>query len=66
MLTQKQKAIDLINKLPDDYSIEEIIAELHFKHQVELGLKDVEEGRIYTHDQVKDMVMQWRKSSGRI
>ncbi len=65
MLTEKQKAIDLINKLPDNFTTEEILAELHFKHQVELGLKDAEEGRTYTHNQVKDMVMQWRKSSGR-
>ena len=65
MLTEKQKSIDLINKLPDYYSTEEIITALHLKHQVELGLKDAEEGRTLTHNQVKDMVMQWRKSYGR-
>lgn len=62
----KEEVIHLIEELPDDYSIDEIMAELYFKQQVEQGLLDVAEGRVYSHDQIKNMVMQWRKSSGRI
>lgn len=62
----KEEVIHLIEKLPDDYSIDEIMAELYFKQQVKQGLLDVAEGRVYSHDQIKNMVMQWRKSSGRI
>ncbi|MDI6793017.1 MAG: hypothetical protein QME81_09145 [bacterium] len=66
MLLAKEEAIHLIEKLPDDYSMDEIMAELYFKQQVKQGLEDVEKGRVYSHEQVKDMVLQWRKSSGRI
>ena len=62
----KKEAINLIKKLPDDYSMGEIMGELYFKEQVEEGLRDVEEGRVYSHEQIKDMVLKWRKSSGRI
>lgn len=65
MRRPKEEALHLINKMPDDSSFDDIIAELYFKQQVEQGLKDIESGRTYTHSQIKDMVSQWRKSSGR-
>ena len=65
MSTAKEEAIRIIQKLPDESTIDEIMAELYFKQQVEQGLKDVEEGRVYSHKQVKNMVLEWRKSSGR-
>lgn len=60
----KKDVIEFIEKLPDNYSLDEIMAELYFKQQVEEGLRDVEEGRVFLHEQVKDMVSEWRKSSG--
>ncbi|MEW5767455.1 MAG: hypothetical protein AB1797_07475 [bacterium] len=66
MALAEEEAIQLIEKLPDNYSMDEIMAELYFKQQVKQGLEDVEKGRAYSHEQVKDMVWQWRKSSGRI
>lgn len=61
----KDEAMRFISKLPDEYTLDDIVAELYFKQQVEQGLRDAEEGRVYSHDKVKDMVQQWRKSSGR-
>lgn len=66
MKVDKEEAIRLIENLPDDYSMDEIIAELYFKQQIEQGLRDAEEGRVYSHKQIKNMVLEWRKSSGRI
>ena len=59
----KSEAIHLIEKLPDDYSMDEIMGELYFKQQVKQGLRDVEEGRVYSHEQIKNMVIQWRFTS---
>ena len=66
MSIEKQREVKTNNKLLDHRCEIELISEQHFIHQVQLRLKDVEDGRIYTHNQVKDMVMQWRKSSIRI
>ena len=52
--------------MPDDYSLDEIMAELHFKQQVEEGLQDIQDGRVYSHETVKKMVTEWRKSTGRL
>ena len=63
---QKTDVIKMIEKLPDDVSVDEIMAELYFKQQVEEGLRAAEEGRVYTHEQVRSMVTEWRRSSGRL
>ena len=65
MATGKKEVIQFIEKLPNDYSLDDIMAELYFKQQVEQGLRDAEEGRVYSHEQIKSMVLEWRKSSGR-
>ncbi len=51
----KTEAIHLIEKLPEDYSMDEIMDELYFKQQVKQGLQDVREGRVYSHGQIKDI-----------
>lgn len=66
MKTIKEEAKRLIDNLPDEVTWDDIMAELYFKQQVEQELKDVEEGRVFSHEQVKKMVMEWRKSSGRL
>ncbi|MBI4691427.1 MAG: hypothetical protein HY754_14345 [Nitrospirae bacterium] len=66
MAQVKDEIIRFIEKLPDDYSMDDIMAELYFKQQVEEGLRDTESGRIHSHEQVKKMVSEWRRSSGRI
>jgi predicted transcriptional regulator len=39
--------------------------ELFFKQQVEKGLEDVAQGRILTHQELKERIARWRKSAGR-
>ena len=65
MGTAKAEALELIKKLPDDVTTGAIIEELFFKQQVEKGLQDVAEGRVLTHQEMKERIAQWRKSAGR-
>jgi len=39
--------------------------ELFFKQQVDKGLQDVAEGRVLTHQELKERIAGWRKSAGR-
>lgn len=66
MNTVKEEAKRLIDKLPDEVTWDDIMAEIYFKQQVEQGLGDVKEGRVFSHEQVKKMVKEWRRSSGRL
>ena len=62
---EKQAAIDLIQRLPDDATTADIIDELYFKQQVDKGLRDVVEGRLISHKELKERIAKWRKSTGR-
>lgn len=65
MAKAKTEALELIQKLPDDVTTGGIMEELFFKQQVDKGLQDVAEGRILTHEELKERVARWRKSAGR-
>jgi hypothetical protein len=65
MAKAKAEALELIQRLPDDVTTGGIMEELFFKQQVEKGLEDVAQGRILTHEELKERVAQWRKSAGR-
>jgi predicted transcriptional regulator len=61
----KQEALELIERLPDTVTTGEILQELLFKEQVEIGLRDVAEGRTISHDELVESIAAWRKSAGR-
>ena len=61
----KAEALELIKKLPDYLTTGAIMEELFFKQQVEKGLQDVAEGRVLTHEEMKERIVRWRKSAGR-
>lgn len=63
MYHEKQAAIDLIQRLSDDATTADIIDELYFKHQVDKGLRDVVEGRLISHTELKERIAKWRKST---
>jgi predicted transcriptional regulator len=51
--------------LPDEVTTDAIMEELYFKQQIDKGLRDVAEGRAITHQELKERIARWRKSSGR-
>ena len=61
----KQEALRIIQELPEDSSIDDILAELFFKKQVDAGLRDVVDGKTMTHDELKRRMAEWRDSAGR-
>ena len=60
MLT-KEKIKTTIDSLPDNFTIEDIIEELIILDKIEQGLKDVEEGRVYTTEEAKKRLDKWLK-----
>ena len=65
MAKAKVEALALIKQLPDDVTTSDIMEELFFKQQVEKGLQDIAEGRVLTHEELKERIARWRKSAGR-
>jgi predicted transcriptional regulator len=57
----KQQVIQLIQSLPEDISVDDIMAELYFKLQVDAGLKELEEGKGIPHEKVEKRMSRWLK-----
>lgn len=55
----RDKVMDTVKELPQEFELEELIERLVFKEKVEKGLKQIEEGKIIPHDQVKDISKKW-------
>ncbi len=62
---EKAEALELIQKLPDEVTTSAIMDELYFKQQVDKGLRDVADGRVLTHQELKERISAWRQSAGR-
>jgi predicted transcriptional regulator len=60
MLT-KEKVKKTIERLPDNFTVDQVIEELVVLNKIEEGLKDIEEGRVFTTDQVKQELKVWLK-----
>jgi predicted transcriptional regulator len=65
MSQAKHEILELIRRLPDDVTTADIMEELYFKQQVDKGLQDVAEGRVLSHEELKQRLARWRKSAGR-
>jgi predicted transcriptional regulator len=47
----KQQAIDIIETIPEDASIEEVMETLYLLTKVRRGLAQIEDGRVVSHDE---------------
>ena len=64
MSTVKEEAIQLIESLPANCTMEEIQYHLHVRDKIRRGLAAADEGRVVSHDEVKRQVQQWLGSFG--
>jgi predicted transcriptional regulator len=58
MLT-KEKVKKTIDRLPDSFTVDRVVEELVVLDKIEKGLKEVEEGKVYSTQQVKDQLKKW-------
>ncbi len=61
METAKYNSIKAIQTLSNDSSYDDIMEKLYFMQKVESGLRDIEEGRVVSHEEVKERLSQWLK-----
>jgi len=55
METVKEKVGNLLTRLPDDCSLEDVQYHLYVLQKIERGLKDAQEGRVYTQEEVEKL-----------
>lgn len=59
MQTAKQEVNELLKRLPEDCSLEDIQYHLYVLQKIDRGLKNAEEGRVYTQEEVEKMMAKW-------
>ena len=59
MATEKENIINMIKNLPDNVSMEDIIEAIYVRKKIEKGMKDSEEGRVYIHEEAKEILKKW-------
>jgi len=59
MQSAKMEVSKLIDTLPDDCSLDDIQYHLYVLQKVERGLKDGEEGRTFTQEEVGKRAAKW-------
>ncbi len=60
-MTVKEKVIEVITKLPDDSTLDDIGYELYVIESVEKGLAELDRGEYLTHEQAKETLQKWLK-----
>ncbi len=61
MASTKEQIIRIIRDLPDNVSIEDVMAELYFRLQVDRGLKELNKGRGIPQKAVEKRMSKWFK-----
>ena len=55
----KENVIAMIQQMPDDASVADIMAELYFRQKVDKGLRELDEGKGIPHEEVKERMKEW-------
>lgn len=64
-VSAKHVAMKIIEAMPDSVSLEDIMYELYFRQRIDRGLDELEQGRVVSHEEVKESLAGWLQSSGR-
>jgi len=59
VVMKREKVIEAINELPQEFNLDELIEKLVLVEKVELGLKHLDEGKVKDHSTVKEMTKKW-------
>ena len=55
----KEQVIQMIQNLPEDVTVDDVMAELYFRLQVDAGLKELDEGKGIPHEEVEKRMAKW-------
>lgn len=58
-MTEKERILELIQKLPDDVTKDDVMEALHFESIIDQGLADIDAGRVVSHEEAKKRLAKW-------
>lgn len=58
-MSDKEAVLEIVNKLPEDATMESICDEIETLASLRRGQTDIESGRFREHADIKNLVRQW-------
>lgn len=59
MATPKEDVLRILERLPDDCTLEDIQYHIYVRQKIEKGLQDIKEGRTLSHEEVEKLMTKW-------
>lgn len=56
---KRDKAIETIKELPQEFDLDELIEKLIFVEKVDKGIKQLDEDKTIPHEKVKEIAKKW-------
>ena len=60
-MTVKEQVLEVITRMPDDSTLDDIGYELYVMESVQKGLDELDRGEYLTHEQAKEKLQKWVK-----
>jgi hypothetical protein len=57
--TTKELVIEMIERMPDDSTVPDIMAELYVRQKIDVGLKQLDEGQSLSQEEVEQRLSRW-------
>ncbi|HHT9133119.1 MAG TPA: hypothetical protein ACFYED_11670 [Candidatus Tripitaka californicus] len=61
MIITKQQVLEIVEDLPEEVDIDEVIYRLYLRQKLEVAEKDIREGRTVPHEEVVKETSKWFK-----
>jgi predicted transcriptional regulator len=59
MPSAKEEVMEILKRLPDNSTLEQIQYHLYVRQKIERGIKDLEEGRTFTQEEMERRMEKW-------
>ena len=60
-MSAKEAILELVQHMPDDVTIDDVMDELYVRQKIEIGLEQIERGEGVPHEKAKSELQQWLK-----
>ena len=57
----KEQVIEMLKSLPDEATYDDIMAEIYFRQRVDKSLQQIDEGKVVSHETVRERMSKWIK-----
>jgi len=58
-MTTKEHVIEMIQRMPNESTLEDMMAELYVRQKIDVGLEQLDNGQSLSQEEVEERLSQW-------